>query len=269
MTGISPQEVAERALAASTSDGCIVIVKEATTANVRWAGNTLTTNGLARGRSVSVIATVDGGEGTAAGVVSTSQVDLASIGEIVAKAERAARDAGPAEDAQPLISSSPDAGPWADAPAETSTAVFETFAPALGEALARSRAAGRELFGFAEHDVTTTYLATSTGLRLRHDQPTGKVEVTGKSHDRQPVHVGRHRDARFQRRRRRGARGRDRAPAGLVRPEHRDRGGPLRHDPASRPRRRPADLRLLDHGRPGRPRGSYGLQPARGRDPRR
>ena len=185
MTGsISPQEVAERALAASTSDGCIVIVKEATTANVRWAGNTLTTNGLARGRSVSVIATVDGGEGTAAGVVSTSQVDLDSIGEIVAKAERAAREAGPAEDAQPLITSSPDAGPWADAPAETSTAVFEAFAPALGEALARSRAAGRELFGFAEHDVTTTYLATSTGLRLRHDQPTGKVEVTGKSHDR-------------------------------------------------------------------------------------
>jgi predicted Zn-dependent protease len=32
--------------------------------------------------------------------------------------------------------------------------------------------------------VTTTYLATSTGLRLRHDQPTGKVEVTGKSHER-------------------------------------------------------------------------------------
>ena len=32
--------------------------------------------------------------------------------------------------------------------------------------------------------MTTTYLATSTGLRLRHVQPTGKVEITGKSHDR-------------------------------------------------------------------------------------
>ena len=39
---------------------------------------------------------------------------------------------------------------------------------------ARPGAEGRELFGFAEHDVTTTYLASSTGLRLRHVQPTAR-----------------------------------------------------------------------------------------------
>ena len=31
--------------------------------------------------------------------------------------------------------------------------------------------------------MTTTYLGSSTGLRLRHDQPTGRVELNGKSAD--------------------------------------------------------------------------------------
>ena len=46
-----------------------------------------------------------------------------------------------------------------------------------------ARAAGRELFGFAEHQLHTTYLGTSTGLRVRHAQPTGRIEVTGKTAD--------------------------------------------------------------------------------------
>ncbi len=181
---ISPQEIAERALAASAVDGCVVIVTESSTANLRWAGNTLTTNGLSRARSLTVVATVDGAEGTAAGVISTTRIDADTIAEIVGRAENAAREDGPAEDARALVSTSPDSGPW-DAPANvTSSALFEGFSPALGESLERARAEGRELFGYAEHELATTYVATSTGLRLRHDQPTGKVEITGKSHNR-------------------------------------------------------------------------------------
>ena len=51
---------------------------------------------------------------------------------------------------------------------------------------ARSRppqSAGRKLYGFAEHTVTSSFLGTSTGLRLRHDQPTGKVDINAKSAD--------------------------------------------------------------------------------------
>ena len=48
---------------------------------------------------------------------------------------------------------SPD---FTDAPAETSSDVFADFAPALGEAFARARAGGRELYGFANHEVTST-----------------------------------------------------------------------------------------------------------------
>ena len=31
--------------------------------------------------------------------------------------------------------------------------------------------------------MTSTFLGTSSGLRLRHDQPTGKVELNAKSAD--------------------------------------------------------------------------------------
>ena len=62
---------------------------------------------------------------------------------------------------------------WDDAPGETDIHVFDAFAPALGEAFGRARAGGRILYGFVDHDVTTTYVGSSTGLRLRHEQPTG------------------------------------------------------------------------------------------------
>jgi predicted Zn-dependent protease len=61
--------------------------------------------------------------------------------------------------------------------------VFADFAPALGEAFGDARDRGDLLFGFAEHSMSTTYLGSSTGLRLRHDQPTGRVELNGKSAD--------------------------------------------------------------------------------------
>ncbi|MFC9490601.1 TldD/PmbA family protein, partial [Streptomyces hydrogenans] len=69
-----PYEIVERALELSRADGCVVIADEESSANLRWAGNALTTNGVTRGRTLTVIATVDGAEGTASGVVSRSAV---------------------------------------------------------------------------------------------------------------------------------------------------------------------------------------------------
>ncbi|MET9623526.1 MULTISPECIES: metallopeptidase TldD-related protein [unclassified Streptomyces] len=179
-----PYEIVERALELSRADGCVVIADEESSANLRWAGNALTTNGVTRGRTLTVIATVDGAQGTASGVVSRSAVTADDLEPLVRAAEEAARAAGPAEDAQPLVEGIDPSPDFTDAPAETSSAVFTDFAPALGEAFARARAGGRELYGFAHHQLTSTYLGTSTGLRLRHDQPTGTLELNAKSPDR-------------------------------------------------------------------------------------
>ncbi|MEE1801843.1 metallopeptidase TldD-related protein [Streptomyces sp. JV176] len=180
-----PHEIVERALELSTADGCVVIADEQSSANLRWAGNALTTNGVTRGRTLTVIATVDGAQGTASGVVSRSAVTADDLEPLVRAAEAAARGAGPAEDAQPLVGAAgPASAGFTDAPVETTSAVFADFAPALGESFARARAGGRELYGFANHELTSTYLGTSTGVRLRHDQPNGTLELNAKSPDR-------------------------------------------------------------------------------------
>ncbi|QLH20941.1 metallopeptidase TldD-related protein [Streptomyces sp. Rer75] len=180
---VKPHEIVERTLELSRADGCVVIANETSTANLRWAGNALTTNGVTRGRTLTVVATVDGAEGTASGVVSRSAVTAEELEPLVRAAEAAAREAGPAEDAQPLVETRPASPGFADSPAETSSEVFAAFAPALGEAFAAARAGGRELYGFASHEVTTSYLGTSGGLRLRHDQPSGTLELNAKSPD--------------------------------------------------------------------------------------
>ncbi|MFE5620366.1 metallopeptidase TldD-related protein [Streptomyces sp. NPDC056524] len=179
-----PHEIVERALELSRADGCVVIADEESSANLRWAGNALTTNGVTRGRTLTVVATVDGAQGTASGVVSRSAVTVDDLEPLVRAAEEAARAAGPAEDAQPLVEGVDASPDFTDAPAETTSAVFTDFAPALGEAFARAKAGGRELYGFANHELTSTYLGTSTGLRLRHDQPNGTLELNAKSPDR-------------------------------------------------------------------------------------
>jgi predicted Zn-dependent protease len=181
-SAMSPQELVERALAASTADGQIAYVTESSEANLRWASNSLTTNGAMRSRQVVVISFVDGGAGMATGTV--ARTGTPDIAELVAASEQAARDAGPAEDAVPLVSEVPaGAGDWDAEAAETSIDVFREFAPALGEAFGAARDRDELLFGFAEHQLATTYLGSSTGLRLRHDQPTGRVELNGKSTD--------------------------------------------------------------------------------------
>ncbi|MDQ2749284.1 MAG: metallopeptidase TldD-related protein [Actinomycetota bacterium] len=178
-----PQELVEQALAESGADGCVTIVSEHSETNLRWAGNSLTTNGQMRSRSVTVISTFDGAEGTSAGVVTRSVTNGEELSALVRASERAGRDAGPADDAAPLVENYAHDDDWSADPAETSVEVFEHFAPALGAAFDRWKKADRLLYGFAEHQLTSSFLGSSTGLRRRFDQPDGRIELNGKSGD--------------------------------------------------------------------------------------
>jgi predicted Zn-dependent protease len=178
---MTPQETVERALGLSKADACVVIADESSTANLRWANSTLTTNGVTRSRQLTVIATIAGSAGTAAGVVSRSGVTEDGVEALVRAAEAAARSAGPAEDARPLVSGQAPSPDWYAPPAETSFQTFSRLTPELGRAFERARGAGFRVFGFAEHDVTTTYLGSTTGLRLRADRPTGRLELNARS----------------------------------------------------------------------------------------
>jgi predicted Zn-dependent protease len=83
----------------------------------------------------------------------------------------------------PLVAATGPAAGWDEAPAETGIGVFGSFAGELGQAFGRAQAHDQLLFGYASHEVRTTYLASSAGIRVRHVQPTGYVEMNAKSPD--------------------------------------------------------------------------------------
>jgi predicted Zn-dependent protease len=186
MTMAGPQEIVERALAAASASDCIAIADETSTANLRWAGNTLTTNGVASSRQLTVIAIDRRADGVRAGVVSRAGIRDDQVEDVVRAAERAAADGTPAEDAAEVVGEGNHStfGKNWDSPAgATDISALRDFATALGETLRGARDVGRKLYGFAEHELTSTFLGTSAGLRARHDQPAGRVELNAKSGD--------------------------------------------------------------------------------------
>ena len=180
---ISAQDLVEKILARSTTDDCIVVVNDKTQANLRWASSTLTTNGVIQQRSVTVIAFVAVDGSMASGAVTRTNVDESDIDALLSEATAAAKAAGAAEDFAPLAKDV-SFGNWSAPHTPTGPDVFSKFAPELGEMMRRSQADSIELFGYAEHTHETLWVGSKGGMRLRHDSPVGRVEMTGKSHQR-------------------------------------------------------------------------------------
>jgi predicted Zn-dependent protease len=183
---IPAQDLVERGLdaaAAAGVDGCIVLVDEASHADVRFALNRTSTNGVHRARSVSVIAIVDASVGSAS---RSDAVGADGVLEMVGAAVADARQAPPAEDAFSLVEGHEASGESRDfglEPELTDAAALEDVLSALAGVFSRAEARDTVLAGFAEHDVATTYLGTSTGVRLSHAQPTGAVHLVGRTAD--------------------------------------------------------------------------------------
>ncbi len=178
--GLPPAaDVVEQALLESGGEA-VVLVEESSQAEVRFANNSTTTNGVRRDRRVTVVRFVEVDGGIAAGVARRSgDVDVA---DLVRAAHADAAGSPPAGDAAPLIG--PGSGPTAGfdrPPAETDLSVLTQVLTELGGAFDRAEAADRVLAGFAEHRVDTTYLGSTTGLRARHVQPTGALHLVGRT----------------------------------------------------------------------------------------
>jgi predicted Zn-dependent protease len=155
-----------------------VIVQDSTSANLRWANNTLTTNGVTHGIGVTVIAFQGAGNASVSGTAASPE----QVTSLVEQADAGARAAQAAEDRADLVTGA-TAADWDEAPVDTSVDVYREFARALGAEFERAEAESRILYGFVNHEMTTTYLGSSTGLRLRHVQPTGHYGCTGKTAD--------------------------------------------------------------------------------------
>jgi predicted Zn-dependent protease len=185
----SPEELVDRALRAAKGERCVVLVEDGSSAELRFANNTTTTNGLRRDRRVSVARMVPSGGGLAVGTASASGAAV-GIEDLVAAAEADARSSAAAEDAAPLLEGPAEPG-FSEAAATTDLAAFVPLADALRAAFAEARAAGRVLAGFATHEVTTIYLGSSTGIRRRYVDATGTVELAARDRDGATAWAGR------------------------------------------------------------------------------
>src|SRR3954454_25150702 len=119
-TPLPPQDAVERGLTTSKADDCVVIASGTHSTNLRWANNTLTTNGVTRSSDATVISIVGGAERRAASLSRTG-VDEAALGELVEQGLAAAEASQPAEDAADLVTGR-DAPDFAAPPGETSVA---------------------------------------------------------------------------------------------------------------------------------------------------
>ena len=180
------QELVERGLAAAAgagATGAVVIVEERSHADVRFALNTTTTNGVHRARTVSVVAMTDTAAGTAR---RSGTVGLDGVEQMARAAFEDARSAPPADDAYDLVDGRSGLGLGRDfglGPVETDASALDPVLGSLGAAFGRAEARDCVLAGFAELDVVTVYVGTSTGLRLSHVQPTGAVNLVGRTTD--------------------------------------------------------------------------------------
>lgn len=177
---IGPQDVVDAVLAEAArrgrADETIVLVTDRADASLRWAGNSMTTNGESVSRSTTVISIVRQGNSARVGSVRSSEVEPAAIGALVAASQDAAVAAPEARDSAPPLPPTDTPGDW-DLPVPATGA--EVFAGVAGS-LARGFRGEDALYGFARHVLETTFVATSTGLRRRYTQPTGSVEINAK-----------------------------------------------------------------------------------------
>jgi len=180
---ITPQHVVnivlEEAAKLGGASETMVLVTDKVEATLRWAGNSMTTNGVSLSRSITVISVVWQGDSAHIGTMVSAEVDPRVIPGLVAASQEAARSAPEAGDAAPLLADNREPADW-DAPVPgTGPLVFADVADSLSRAF---RGADR-LYGFAHHSVSTTFLASSTGLRRRYSQPNGAVEINAKRGD--------------------------------------------------------------------------------------
>ena len=176
---ISAQLAIEIALDAARSgraDETIVLVTDRAEASLRWANNSMTTNGVSISRSTTVISVVREGDNARVGSLRSADVDPSLIPGLVAASAQAAASAPEARDAAPLLPGTEVPDDW-DAPVpETGAEVFGGVAGSLS----RGFHGADQLYGYAHHGVETTFLASSTGLRRRYTEPTRTVEITAK-----------------------------------------------------------------------------------------
>ncbi len=169
---ISAQDLIEKITSTATCDDCIVVVRDKTQANLRWAGSTLTTNGVIQERSCycyCIRMQLTGG--MASGGVTRTDVSLADVPALL--------EACNCYSQRPLVR--PMITPrllqmfrlvtGQQSMCQLALKYFRHLHQHSAICSTRSVADKIELFGYSEHTNETTWVGSKGGLRLRKDSP--------------------------------------------------------------------------------------------------
>ena len=177
---IGAQQVVDTALVEAArlgiADETIVLVTDRPDAALRWARNSMTTNGESVSRHTTVISIVRQGNTAHVGTVRSSDVHPAVIADLVAASQQTALSAPEARGSAPPLPGTGVPADWDEPLPGTGARVFS----GLIDGLAQGFRGADQLYGYARHIVETTFVATSNGLRRRYTQPTGSVEINAK-----------------------------------------------------------------------------------------
>src|SRR3984893_13463240 len=137
---IGAQQVVDIAVDAAArlggADETIVLVGDRVATSLRWANNSMTTNGVSTARNTTVISIVRHGDTARVGTLTSAEVDPSAIEELVAPSQAAAATAPEARDAAPLLSGNTAPADW-DAPIPgTGPEVFSDLAEPLAPGFA-------------------------------------------------------------------------------------------------------------------------------------
>ena len=133
---ITLQDTIDRVLRLSKADACIVIARRVASVNIRWAHNTVTTNGDADEVQLSVISIA----GRRVASVTRTYFPPERLEEIVRESEAACERRPEAPDYMPLLEGRGEPADWNAPPADSDIHVFDPLVPQL-RTLVRGRAA--------------------------------------------------------------------------------------------------------------------------------
>ena len=162
----------------------VAVSSHDSSAALRWANNTLTSNGYSWSNSLTLVAYVakDGGVATSKLYEADQAFDAASVRALVDRAVALAKDSEPAKRSY-ILPGDITFGDWDAAPFLTDLTLIGNVTPSLGDVLTQGARDNRNHSGYAEHGRVSTWTGSLSGIRIREDNEDGRVEMTSRSND--------------------------------------------------------------------------------------
>jgi len=175
-----PSSLVEQALACTHEGAELIAISDLEQrGNLRWAQNSLTTNGLTRALSLTLIALVQDTDGTKTAAQTFTNIDTEDLQSMVnLLIDRAKHGDVSTVDSGVALASDHVDTTFADLAPVMDPAVFTPLIQPLAQALNRARAADLTWSGYAEANTDSTWVGVSSGARRVFHQSAASIEIT-------------------------------------------------------------------------------------------